>query len=96
MIQPLKKDNDTCAQLGVASEHRSAPLRDCVSRALHDYFEHLEGEAPANLYDLLLAEVELPLFKAILSHTNGNQSRAAEILGINRGTLRKKLKLYGL
>jgi Fis family transcriptional regulator len=45
---------------------------------------------------MLMTEVEVPLLKATLAHTNGNQSRAAEILGINRGTLRKKLKLYGL
>jgi len=45
---------------------------------------------------MLLAEVEAPLFKTTLEHTNGNQSQAAEILGINRGTLRKKLKTYGL
>ena len=49
-----------------------------------------------DLYQLVIGEVEKPLFKAVLRYTNGNQSEAAEILGINRGTLRKKLKQYGL
>jgi Fis family transcriptional regulator len=96
MNQPLTKNSDICAELGVSSEDRTAPLSDCVSRALHDYFEQLEGMPPANLYEMLMTEVEVPLLKATLSYTNGNQSRAAEVLGINRGTLRKKLKLYGL
>jgi len=96
MTKPLAKDISTCAELGVAAEHTTAPLSDCVSRALTDYFEQLEGHPAANLYEMLMNEVEVPLLKATLAHTNGNQSRAAEILGINRGTLRKKLKLYGL
>lgn len=70
-------------------------LSDCVERAIKDYFQELEGHHTANLYELLLAEVETPLLKATLEHTKGNQCRAAEILGINRGTLRKKLKTYG-
>lgn len=96
MTKPLAKDESTCAELGVAAEHTTAPLSDCVTQALADYFEQLEGHPAANLYDMLMTEVEVPLLKATLTHTNGNQSRAAEILGINRGTLRKKLKLYGL
>ena len=72
------------------------PLSESVAHSLKKYFEHLDGHPAANLYDMLLAEVEAPLFKATLEHTDGNQSRAAEILGLNRGTLRKKLKLYGL
>ena len=50
---------------------------------------------PGHLYDLVLREVEEPLFRAVLDYAEGNQSRAADILGINRGTLRKKLKNYG-
>jgi Fis family transcriptional regulator len=96
MTKPLAKDVSMCAELSVAAEHTTAPLSDCVSHALAEYFEQLEGHPAANLYEMLMNEVEVPLLKATLSHTNGNQSRAAEILGINRGTLRKKLKLYGL
>jgi Fis family transcriptional regulator len=48
------------------------------------------------LYELILAEVEAPLMEAVMEYTKGNQSRAAIVLGLSRGTLRKKLKLYGL
>lgn len=96
MTHVLDKKNDRCFSLGVAAELKHAPLSECVEVALKDYFEQLDGHPAANLYEMLLAEVEAPLFKAALEHTNGNQSRTAEILGINRGTLRKKLKTYGL
>ena len=96
MTKALDNQSNTCLDLSVAAEHTHAPLSECVATALKDYFEQLDGHPAANLYDMLLAEVEAPLFKATLEHTNGNQSRAAEILGLNRGTLRKKLKTYGL
>jgi Fis family transcriptional regulator len=96
MTKPLAFKQSNCAELGVAAELTKAPLSECVSQALTDYFQQLEGHPAANLYEMLMTEVEAPLLRATLAHTNGNQSRAAEILGINRGTLRKKLKLYGL
>ena len=64
--------------------------------ALHSYFASLNGDRPGDLYDLVMGEVERPLFKAVMDYTDGNQSQAAGILGINRGTLRKKLKTYSL
>jgi Fis family transcriptional regulator len=75
---------------------QSAPLSQCVEVALADYFKQLDGQPPADLYHTLLAQVEAPLLKSALAYTNGNQSQAAEILGINRGTLRKKLKQHGM
>src|SRR5579871_7075203 len=75
---------------------RDLPLRNHAERALSDYFTSLNGHRPAHLYDLVLREVEEPLFRVVLDYTDGNQSRAAGILGINRGTLRKKLKQLGL
>ena len=63
---------------------------------MHDYFASLNGHRPAHLYNMVLREVEEPLLKAVLDYTDGNQLRAADILGINRGTLRKKLKQFGL
>lgn len=75
---------------------RTKPLRDVTEQALKDYFKNLNGDAPVELYDFVLREVELPLFRCVMDFTRGNQSRAADILGINRGTLRKKLKNYGL
>jgi len=75
---------------------RSIPLRTMTAEALDSYFATLNGHKPGQLYDMVLREVEEPLFKAVLDYAAGNQSRAAEILGINRGTLRKKLKTYGM
>jgi Fis family transcriptional regulator len=72
------------------------PLRAHAETALGAYFEKLDGHQPAGLYALVMREVEEPLFRAVLKHTGGNQVRAAEILGINRGTLRRKLGDYGL
>jgi Fis family transcriptional regulator len=78
------------------SNGRDLPLRNHAERALSDYFTSLNGHRPAHLYDLVLREVEEPLFRVVLDYAQGNQSRAAVILGINRGTLRKKLKQLGL
>ncbi len=75
---------------------RSVPLRSLTEQALDDYFASLNGHAPGHLYDLVMREVEEPLFRAVLDYSAGNQSRAADILGINRGTLRKKLRVYGI
>lgn len=72
------------------------PIRACVSEALASYFETLKGHDCDGLYKLVLAEVEIPLLEAVMRHCGGNQTRAAQMLGINRGTLRKKLQQYGL
>ncbi len=71
-------------------------LATAVRKAIDNYLFALGGHEPINLYQLALAEVERPLLEAILHHTHGNQSRAANCLGISRGTLRKKLKTHGL
>lgn len=72
------------------------PLHEHTEDALNSYFATLNGDRPGDLYDLVMGEVERPLFKAVMDYTDGNQSQAAGILGINRGTLRKKLKTYSL
>lgn len=82
--------------LAPRSGSKELPLRLHTERALSDYFASLNGHRPAHLYDLVLREVEEPLLKAVLDYTEGNQVRAADILGINRGTLRKKLRLHGI
>jgi Fis family transcriptional regulator, factor for inversion stimulation protein len=72
-------------------------LRQCVGRAMEKYFDDLgDAQLTHNLYELVLREVETPLMEAVLKHTDGNQSEAATMLGLNRGTLRKKMKQYGL
>jgi Fis family transcriptional regulator len=75
---------------------KGVPLRSQAEEALQGYFETLNGHKPAHLYEMVMREVEEPLFKVVMDHVHGNQSRAATILGINRGTLRKKLKEFGI
>jgi Fis family transcriptional regulator len=75
---------------------KNQPLHDSVRQSLENYISHLKGQLPSNLYELILAEVEAPLMQAVMDFTKGNQSRAAIVLGLSRGTLRKKLKMYGL
>jgi Fis family transcriptional regulator len=72
------------------------PLCKHTEDALDQYFAALNGDRPGDLYDLVIGEVERPLFKTVMDFTQGNQSQAAGILGINRGTLRKKLKTYSI
>ena len=72
------------------------PLNGYVKDSLERYFNDLGDHPPANLYQLLMAEVEKPLLETVMQHAQGNQTKASTILGINRGTLRKKLKQYGL
>ena len=74
--------------------HRT--LKESTETALKEYFKTLNGNAPNDLYNLVINEVELPLIEAVMTFTNKNQSQAANILGINRSTLRKKLKLFDL
>lgn len=77
-------------------ERRKDPLRICVQNAMELYFNDLDGHSPCDLYQLVISEVEEPLLSVVLQHTDGNITKAAELLGINRGTLRKKLAKYGL
>ena len=78
--------------MGVKNQSLGALTDD----ALRGYLTTLNGHRPADLYKLVLSEVERPLFRNVLDYAGGNQSEAAEILGINRGTLRKKLIAYKL
>ena len=71
-------------------------LRAYVKQCIKQYFEQLGDTEPANLYKMVLEEVEIPLLKAVMGYTNGNQCKAAKILAISRGTLRKKLKMYNI
>lgn len=72
------------------------PLCKHTEDALDQYFATMNGDRPSDLYDLVIGEVERPLFQAVMDYTQGNQSQAAGILGINRGTLRKKLRTYSI
>lgn len=78
------------SQVGVGS----TSLADSVTQAVQKYFSELKGSDPVDLYDFVLEEIETPLFKAVMEHCKYNQSRAAVMLGISRGTLRTKLRRY--
>jgi Fis family transcriptional regulator len=95
-MAPRKKTRTRREPKPATPNGRSVPLRSLTEQALDSYFTSLNGHAPGHLYDLVMREVEEPLFRAVLDYSAGNQSRAADILGINRGTLRKKLKVYGI
>lgn len=71
-------------------------LSVAVRGALDDYFMHLDGEPPHAIYDMVLHCVEKPMLEYVLNKVGGNQSKAADILGINRNTLRKKMATHGL
>lgn len=67
----------------------------CIRRAIDGYFRDLDGEEPSAIYDMVIGCVEKPLLEIVLDKAQGNQTRAAEMLGLNRNTLRKKMKQHG-
>ena len=71
-------------------------LANSVKLSLEQYFKDLDGQPPHAVYDMVLSCVEKPLLEHIMQHASGNQSKAAEILGLNRNTLRKKLQQYNI
>jgi Fis family transcriptional regulator len=86
----------TFPTVGTDDNRNPRTLRDSVEEALHNYFQHLEGQDVTDVYNMVLSEVEAPLLESVMNYVKGNQTRASEVLGLNRGTLRKKLKQYGL
>ena len=71
-------------------------LGQCVVDALEQYFRDLDGEKPAAIYDMVLRKIERPMLEVVLTKAGSNQTLAAEMLGINRNTLRKKLTEHSL
>src|SRR4029078_588801 len=74
----------------------SETLSENVRKALKNYFNQLKGEEPRGVYQMILSEVEVPLLEIIMKHAKDNQARAAILLGLSRGNVRKKLKVYGM
>jgi Fis family transcriptional regulator len=68
----------------------------CVRRTLEGYFRDLDGEKPSDIYNMVISCVEKPMLELVLHRVGGNQTQAAELLGMNRNTLRKKIRLYGI
>jgi Fis family transcriptional regulator len=73
---------------------KKTDIPDCINQSLDQYFKDLNGENPTNVYDMVVGLIEKPLLTYIMGISKGNQSKAAEILGLNRNTLRKKLKQH--
>ncbi|HXC39419.1 MAG TPA: helix-turn-helix domain-containing protein [Burkholderiales bacterium] len=75
----------------MSARQHTNEIADCVKRSLEKYFKDLDGEKPRSVYDMVIRNVERPLLEVILDQAEGNQTIAAEMLGINRNTLRKKM-----
>ena len=73
-----------------------ASLREAVDTFVRRYLDEMDGETGTDFYALVLAEVEAPMLQAVMEYTRFNQSRAAQMLGLNRGTLRKKLRQHDI
>src|SRR5258708_39994122 len=71
---------------------RTNELADCVKRSLERYFKDMDGEKPTSIHDMVLRNVEKPMIELVLARAEGNLTLAAEMLGINRATLRKKMQ----
>ncbi|MDE0842343.1 MAG: DNA-binding transcriptional regulator Fis [Porticoccaceae bacterium] len=104
MTSEENTDRDTLENMSDTSPDSDNPqiiqsqqsLRYSVAEAMQRYFHDLDGQNTTGLYELVMNEVEPPLLAAAMRYTRQNQTRTAEILGVNRGTLRKKLKQYNL
>ncbi len=94
MAQPASDDVHQLQTIN--SSGKTVTLRDNVEVALKNYLAQLDGAPVTEVYQLVLSEVEAPLLEQVMKYTRNNQTKAATMLGLNRGTLRKKLKQYGL
>ena len=91
VIQPADEMTDNTHK-----EQEISQLYNAVKHSVRRYLYELDGSSPNEMYDMVLRQVERPLLEAVLDYTHGNQSKAAEYLGLNRGTLRKKIRDYNL
>lgn len=91
MTPAKKKKKSNSSKSG---SNGSGCLSDNVRTAMDRYFDDLDGHEPVDLYHLIMSQIEVPLFESVLDYTQGNVSRAADMLGLNRGTLRNRLRKY--
>ena len=85
-------EKDLLGQYGCGAEG----IRNTICEAVDQYFHKLDGHPTTGLYEMVLSAVEKPLIEKVLEHCSGNQTKAAMLLGINRGTFRKKLKQHDI
>jgi len=92
----MKQSSHMLDENAQTEQQEISQLYNAVKHSIRRYLYELDGTTPHDMYELVLKQIERPLLEAVLEHTRGNQSRAAEYLGLNRGTLRKKLRQYDL
>jgi Fis family transcriptional regulator len=93
---PLQPRTQARSSAKAESAERESDLSLTVRKMMKQYFKDLDGEKPSGIYNMVVTCVEKPLLEVVMYHAQGNQTRAAELLGINRNTLRKKLLEHGL
>lgn len=96
IVMPEQTQESRTSAPDFAQSAQNQSLRNCVEQAMENYFQNLDGQPVNDVYNMVMAEVEAPMLEIVLKYTRHNQTRAAQVLGLNRGTLRKKLKQYGL
>jgi Fis family transcriptional regulator len=96
MRWPLQPRAQARAAARAEAAERENELSSTVRKMMKQYFKDLDGEKPSGIYNMVVNCVEKPLLEVVMYHAQGNQTRAAELLGINRNTLRKKLQEHGL
>lgn len=94
----LQQPAETQTQLDqpLTAANSTSSLRENVETAMANYFNHLDGQPVSDVYQMVMSEIEAPLLEQVMKYVQNNQTKAAHLLGLNRGTLRKKLKQYGL
>ena len=95
-IHPPVNGELTAANDDNSPEVPARSLRESVTAAVRHYLDELDGQISTDVYQMVLAEIEAPLLEEIMAYTRNNQTKASIMLGLNRGTLRKKLKQYNL
>ncbi|MBL0141924.1 MAG: Fis family transcriptional regulator [Betaproteobacteria bacterium] len=96
MRWPLQPRTQARSAARAETAERENDLSSTVRKMMKQYFKDLDGEKPCGIYNMVVNAVEKPLLEVVMNHAQGNQTRAAELLGINRNTLRKKLQEHGI
>ena len=89
-------ESDTAANDEQLQTNEASNLRNAVTASVRKYLAELDGQLSTDVYQMVLAEMEAPLLEEIMAYTRNNQTKASIMLGLNRGTLRKKRKQYHL
>ena len=95
-LHPAVSDKTAAANDDNSPTAPTHSLRESVTAAVRHYLDELDGQISTDVYQMVLAEIEAPLLEEIMAYTRNNQTKASIMLGLNRGTLRKKLKQYNL